>query len=116
MNAGMYHDDRSPVGLLVESGTRRGSLITAAGPGNFGMRPNGVFCVLADGRFAVIESRAFAEPVRIARRPRKSGPMLVIAATCTPASSPTATAPISATAWACPMTAHARCSPSRTAR
>jgi len=55
MNGGMYHPDRSPVGLLVEGGARRAELVTAAGPGNFGMLPNGVFCVRAGGGFAVIE-------------------------------------------------------------
>lgn len=79
MNAGMYHDDRRPVGLLVEGGTPRGALVTAAGPGNFGMRPNGVFCVLADGRFAVVESRAFGEAAPDCRHATQSGPMLVIA-------------------------------------
>jgi uncharacterized protein YigE (DUF2233 family) len=60
MNAGMYHPDRAPVGLLVESGIPRAPIVTAEGPGNFGLLPNGVFCVGRDGRFAVIESRAFA--------------------------------------------------------
>ena len=55
MNAGMYHSDRSPVGLYVESGETLAPLVTAAGPGNFGMRPNGVFCILPDGSFAIRE-------------------------------------------------------------
>lgn len=78
MNAGMYHGDRSPVGLLVESSTERAPVVTAAGPGNFGLRPNGVFCVRADGRFAVIESRAFAQAPPDCRQATQSGPMLVI--------------------------------------
>jgi uncharacterized protein YigE (DUF2233 family) len=78
MNAGMYHGDRSPVGLLVESGTERAPIVTAAGPGNFGLRPNGVFCVRADGRFAVIESRAFARAAPDCPQATQSGPMLVI--------------------------------------
>jgi uncharacterized protein YigE (DUF2233 family) len=78
MNAGMYHDDRSPVGLLVESGVERAPLVTAAGPGNFGMRPNGVFCRRADGRFAVTESRAFAQAGTDCTQATQSGPMLVI--------------------------------------
>lgn len=76
MNAGMYHADRSPVGLYIENGTTRAPLITAAGPGNFGMRPNGVFC--AGARFAVIESRAFAAAPPDCRLATQSGPMLVI--------------------------------------
>lgn len=78
MNAGMYHADRSPVGLLVESGVSRGRLVTSAGPGNFGMRPNGVFCVRPDGRFAVIESRTFAQELPDCTQATQSGPMLVI--------------------------------------
>jgi uncharacterized protein YigE (DUF2233 family) len=78
MNAGMYHEDRSPVGLLVEGGVRRGDLVTAAGPGNFGLLPNGVFCRLRDGRFAVVESRSFAKAPPDCTDATQSGPMLVI--------------------------------------
>lgn len=76
MNAGMYHADRAPVGLLVTKGQEQSTIVTADGPGNFGLLPNGVFCI-GEG-FSVVESRAFA-----ARRPScqfasQSGPMLVI--------------------------------------
>jgi len=77
MNAGMYHPDRRPVGLYVERGVEVTALQTRAGPGNFGMRPNGVFCVTAKG-FAVIESRAFARAGPACRYATQSGPMLVI--------------------------------------
>ena len=50
--------------------------MTVEGPGNFGLLPNGVFCV-AD-RFAVIESRAFAAAPPQCRFATQSGPMLVI--------------------------------------
>lgn len=77
MNAGMYHEDRDPVGLLVIEGKRYGQLVTRAGPGNFGMRPNGVFC-WGRGRGAVIESRRFARERPACRYATQSGPMLVI--------------------------------------
>lgn len=77
MNAGMYHPDRAPVGLYVEEGLAEGRLITSAGPGNFGLLPNGVFCIHADG-FAVIESRRFADAAPACRYATQSGPMLVI--------------------------------------
>ncbi|MFN4170118.1 MAG: phosphodiester glycosidase family protein [Pseudorhodobacter sp.] len=77
MNAGMYHADRRPVGLMVENGTEQAPLVTTAGPGNFGMLPNGVFCIAAD-RFAVIESRRFAAAPPDCRFATQSGPMLVI--------------------------------------
>ncbi len=77
MNAGMYHPDRSPVGLYIEDGEERRGIVTSEGPGNFGMLPNGVFCVL-DGRFAIVESRAFAHAPLPCRHATQSGPMLVI--------------------------------------
>jgi uncharacterized protein YigE (DUF2233 family) len=77
MNAGMYHPDRRPVGLYVEEGAEQARLITARGPGNFGMLPNGVFCIGA-GSFAVIESTRFAQTAPRCRFASQSGPMLVI--------------------------------------
>ena len=78
MNAGMYHADRRPVGLYIEKGIELAPLVTAAGPGNFGLRPNGVFCIRTDGRFAVVESRAFRDRAPDCRHATQSGPMLVI--------------------------------------
>ena len=76
MNAGMYHPDRRPVGLYVEDGTETAGIVTRAGPGNFGMLPNGVLC-LGDGFAVVIESRRFAESPPDCRYATQSGPMLV---------------------------------------
>ncbi|MCU0899597.1 MAG: phosphodiester glycosidase family protein [Cypionkella sp.] len=76
MNAGMYHADRAPVGLFIEKGRVQTELVTAEGPGNFGLLPNGVFCI-AD-RFAVIESRRFAATAPACRYASQSGPMIVI--------------------------------------
>lgn len=78
MNGGMYHEDRRPVGLMIEDGQERARIVTADGPGNFGLLPNGVFCVTPDRRFAVIESRAFARDRPDCRFATQSGPMLVI--------------------------------------
>ncbi|WP_420853812.1 phosphodiester glycosidase family protein [Rhodovulum imhoffii] len=78
MNAGMYHPDRAPVGLYIENGEAQARVVTSAGPGNFGMLPNGVFCVGAD-RAQVVESRAFAQTPAACRHATQSGPMLVIA-------------------------------------
>lgn len=76
MNAGMFHPDLAPVGLYIENWVERARLITSEGPGNFGLLPNGVFCV--GESFAVIESRAFAETRPACRYASQSGPMLVI--------------------------------------
>jgi uncharacterized protein YigE (DUF2233 family) len=77
MNAGMYHPDRRPVGLYIEGGRQISPLVTRAGPGNFGMLPNGVFCIRPQG-FAVIESRRYAARPLDCTGATQSGPMLVI--------------------------------------
>lgn len=77
MNAGMYHPDRRPVGLYVENGVERAGVVTSASDGNFGLLPNGVFCIKETG-FAVVESRAFAAAPPACRHATQSGPMLVI--------------------------------------
>lgn len=77
MNAGMYHDDRSPVGLYIENGAQEMRLVTSDGPGNFGLLPNGVLC-LNDAAAQIIESRAFAADTPQCRDATQSGPMLVI--------------------------------------
>lgn len=77
MNAGMYHPDRSPVGLYLEEGEKAMRLVTSEGPGNFGMLPNGVLCL--DGASAQIaESRAFEAEAPACRYATQSGPMLVL--------------------------------------
>ena len=77
MNAGMFHEDRAPVGLYVEDGAQEMRVITSDGPGNFGLLPNGVLC-LRDGTAAIIESRTYAENPPACRDATQSGPMLVI--------------------------------------
>lgn len=77
MNAGMYHDDRAPVGHYVEDGQEKMRVIANPGPGNFGLLPNGILCIRAH-RADVIETRAY-----LAQKPdcdfaTQSGPMLVI--------------------------------------
>lgn len=76
MNAGMYHRDLEPVGLYVEEHQERAGIVTRAGPGNFGLLPNGVFCI--SDRFQVIESRSFKDNPPDCRFATQSGPMLVI--------------------------------------
>lgn len=76
MNAGMYHSDRSPVGLYVEESVEAAPIVTRAGPGNFGMLPNGVFCI--GDSFSIFESRQYSRARPDCRFATQSGPMLVI--------------------------------------
>lgn len=77
MNGGMYHRDRSPVGLYVEDGREAKGVVTSDGPGNFHLLPNGVFAWGPDGAL-VRETRAFAADPPSLRYATQSGPMLVI--------------------------------------
>lgn len=77
MNAGMYHDDRAPVGHYVENGVEKMRIITNAGPGNFGMLPNGVFCI-TDAGAQVYETLDYVDRRPDCRDATQSGPMLVI--------------------------------------
>ena len=77
MNAGMYDEERSPVGLYVESGRELKRANTANGSGNFHLKPNGVFFV--SGRTAgVLETSRYLKAKPKADYATQSGPMLVI--------------------------------------
>ncbi|GGK29716.1 phosphodiester glycosidase family protein [Salinarimonas ramus] len=77
MNAGMYANDLSPVGLHVEAGETLNALNTNDGPGNFHLLPNGVFLV-EDGRARVMETQAYRRSGIAPDLATQSGPMLVI--------------------------------------
>lgn len=76
-NAGMYHEDRAPVGHYVENGVEAQTVISSDGPGNFGMLPNGVLC-LRDGHADVFETGAYLKETPACISATQSGPMLVI--------------------------------------
>jgi uncharacterized protein YigE (DUF2233 family) len=76
-NAGMYHNDRAPVGLYIEDGVMVQDVISAAGPGNFGLLPNGILC-LRDRRADVYETLRYIEEAPDCTSATQSGPMLVI--------------------------------------
>ena len=78
MNAGMYDDDLKPIGYFVQDAQRLATLNRAEGPGNFHLKPNGVFFG-SDGTWQVLDSATFERTV--GDRPKfgtQSGPMLVI--------------------------------------
>lgn len=77
MNAGMYHEDLSPVGLFVSGGRQLNPANEGDGDGNFYMKPNGVFYV--DGESAgILETGAYLRRAPAAGIATQSGPMLVI--------------------------------------
>jgi uncharacterized protein YigE (DUF2233 family) len=77
MNAGMYHPDHSPVGLLVEAGKERRALNRADGEGNFFLKPNGVFFI-GRGTAGVMETGVYAAARPETLYATQSGPMLVV--------------------------------------
>lgn len=77
MNAGMYHEDRAPVGYYLENGKELQGVVSSDGPGNFGLLPNGIFC-LGARRADVIETRRFLRDKPECMSATQSGPMLVI--------------------------------------
>jgi uncharacterized protein YigE (DUF2233 family) len=77
MNAGMFRPDFRPVGLYVEAGRQVTPANTRAGPGNFHMKPNGVFYF--DSKTAgVMETGRFLKAGLQPDYATQSGPMLVI--------------------------------------
>ena len=90
MNAGMFGEDLKPIGLYVEGGNRLHRLNRANGPGNFHLKPNGVFYI-AGGRAGVLETDAFAKSGIKPDFATQSGPMLVVGGAIHPKISPAGT-------------------------
>ena len=78
MNAGMFDEQGSPIGLYVERGKQLKPLNLRAGPGNFHMQPNGVSAVDRKGRVSVTPSAEFKAKARKPYWATQSGPMLLI--------------------------------------
>lgn len=77
MNGGMYHEDRSPVGFFRDEFGDRATVNTNDGPGNFHLKPNGVFWI---SRFeaGIHESQTYIDLGIDPTYATQSGPMLVI--------------------------------------
>jgi uncharacterized protein YigE (DUF2233 family) len=76
MNAGMFHPDYRPVGLLVIDGIQYSPLNKARALGNFYLQPNGVFWIGPDGAWVAATGdfhQVEAQPLLATQ----SGPMLV---------------------------------------
>jgi len=83
MNGGMYHDDRSAVGLYIENGRELQSLNTNKGPGNFHMLPNGLFVIWQEnGSWGahILTANDYKNKMAkdVVAYATQSGPMLVI--------------------------------------
>ncbi|MBF9144251.1 phosphodiester glycosidase family protein [Hymenobacter properus] len=77
MNAGMFDPDFAPQGLYIEAGQTVVPLDTAAGQGNFYLKPNGVFYLGTDVSAHISSTAAFRNDGRVAYA-TQSGPMLVL--------------------------------------
>jgi len=76
MNAGMYREDYSPVGLMVIDGHQVHRLNMASGDGNFYLKPNGVF-IVSDSGAHIIESSAYRSLQSPPMLATQSGPLLL---------------------------------------
>ncbi len=77
MNAGMFEENLAPVGLFIEGGEMRRAANTRDGPGNFHMKPNGIFYFGPRGA-GVMETERFLAANLHPAFATQSGPMLVI--------------------------------------
>ena len=77
MNAGMFEENLSPVGLYVEGGEVKRAANTRDGPGNFHMKPNGIFYFGPRGA-GVMETQAYLAAHLHPAFATQSGPMLVV--------------------------------------
>jgi uncharacterized protein YigE (DUF2233 family) len=75
-NAGMYDENRQPVGLYIENGKMLHAANTRSGFGNFHMKPNGVFWI-DGGKAGVTETGRFLASRRHPAYATQSGPLLV---------------------------------------
>ena len=76
MNAGMFREDYSPLGLLVVDGQQLHRINLATGFGNFYMKPNGIFVVSPSGA-RIVESSQYASLQDLVILATQSGPLLV---------------------------------------
>jgi uncharacterized protein YigE (DUF2233 family) len=76
MNAGMYREDYSPVGLMVVEGRQIHRLNMGFGFGNFYLKPNGVF-IVSDSGAHIVESSQYRSLQPTPRLATQSGPLLL---------------------------------------
>ena len=77
MNAGMFQEDFSPLGLYIENGKTLQELNTKTAKGNFYLKPNGIFYLTTDRNANVCTTQEFS-PLPEINYATQSGPMLVM--------------------------------------
>lgn len=77
MNGGMFKKGQLPQGLFIENGVTRAPLDTLSGPGNFYLKPNGVFYLTKDGQPNICLTNDFHDNGQI-NFATQSGPMLLV--------------------------------------
>ena len=77
MNAGMFFPNYDPVGLYIEEKKVINGVIEKATYGNFGMLPNGIFCI-QEKKANVIETSDYISMKPECNFATQSGPLLVI--------------------------------------
>ena len=80
-NAGMYMEDRAPLGYFVENGITKQKLNTKNGTGNFYLKPKAVFYITKDGKSAIQEIESTSGRSALLKSKinfaSQSGPMLI---------------------------------------
>ncbi|WP_041777930.1 phosphodiester glycosidase family protein [Beijerinckia indica] len=76
MNAGMFQEDLSPVGLYIQEGRLLHPANMRNGPGNFHMKPNGIF-YFSQTSAGVMETGRFLQSGLKPDYATQSGPLLV---------------------------------------
>lgn len=77
INGGIFATGYTPLGLYVEEGKELVPLNEKDAPGNFFLKPNGVFFIDTDGKPGVLETGDFAKAGKNVRLATQSGPLLL---------------------------------------
>ena len=77
MNGGMYHEDRRPVGYYRDEHGDRATVNLNEGPGNFHLKPNGVFWLKGQSA-GINESADYLDQAIDPDYATQSGPLLVL--------------------------------------
>jgi uncharacterized protein YigE (DUF2233 family) len=77
MNGGMYSPGGVPKGLFIERGRMVTPLDTGRGPGNFYLRPNGIFYLTTGQRAGICATGQFRDRLGVAYA-TQSGPLLLV--------------------------------------